>query len=39
VPSFARPMAMLSIERYARENGLTTITPEVMEQARKKIGL
>jgi nucleotide-binding universal stress UspA family protein len=39
VPSFARPMAMLSIERYVRENGLTTITPEVMDQARKKIGL
>jgi nucleotide-binding universal stress UspA family protein len=39
VPSFARPMAMLAIERYAREKGLTTITPEVMNDARKKTGL
>jgi nucleotide-binding universal stress UspA family protein len=39
VPSFARPMAMLAIERYARENGITTITPEVMDGARKKTGL
>jgi nucleotide-binding universal stress UspA family protein len=39
VPAFARPMAMLSIERYARENGILTITPGVMEEARKKFGL
>jgi hypothetical protein len=39
VPSFARPMALLSIERYARESGIGTITPGVMDQARKKFGL
>ena len=39
IPSFARPMAMLGIERYARENGLGTITPEIMAAAREKLGL
>jgi nucleotide-binding universal stress UspA family protein len=39
VPPFARPMAMLGIERYARENGIATITPGVMDEARKKFGL
>jgi nucleotide-binding universal stress UspA family protein len=39
VPSFARPMAVLGIERFARENGLVTITSDVMDEARKKIGL
>jgi nucleotide-binding universal stress UspA family protein len=39
IPSFARPMAMLGIERYAHENGITEITPAVMDEARKKFGL
>jgi nucleotide-binding universal stress UspA family protein len=39
IPAFARPMAMLGIERYARENGIGEITPTVMDEARKKFGL
>ncbi|MBI5588031.1 MAG: PCP reductase family protein [Deltaproteobacteria bacterium] len=39
VPLFARPMARKGIERYARENGYSTITPEVMEEARKASGM
>jgi nucleotide-binding universal stress UspA family protein len=34
IPGFARPMAVLAIERYAKENGITVITPEVMREAR-----
>ena len=38
VPAFARPMAIMAIERYAKEHNITTITPEVMSAAREKIG-
>ena len=38
VPGFARPMAIMAIERYATEHKITTITPEVMSAAREKIG-
>lgn len=38
VPPFARPMAMLGIERYAREHEIVTITPDVMERARRTYG-
>jgi len=38
VPKFAQPMAILAIERYAKEHNITTITPEVMHAAREKIG-
>ncbi len=38
VPGFARPMAIMAIERYAIEHKITTITPEVMSAAREKIG-
>jgi nucleotide-binding universal stress UspA family protein len=38
VPAFARPMAIMAIERYAKEQRITTITPEVMRAAREKIG-
>jgi len=34
IPGFARPMAVLAIERYAREHEIITITPDVMRQAR-----
>jgi nucleotide-binding universal stress UspA family protein len=34
IPSFARPMAVLAIERYAKENGIKIITPDVMKNAR-----
>jgi nucleotide-binding universal stress UspA family protein len=38
VPPFARSMAVLAIERYAREQGTCTITPEIMDRAREKFG-
>ncbi len=38
VPGFARPMAIMAIERYAKEHKIATITPEVMSAAREKIG-
>lgn len=38
VPKFAQPMAILAIERYAKEHNITTITPDVMHAAREKIG-
>jgi hypothetical protein len=34
IPSFARPMAILAIERYAKEKGHRIITPEIMKKAR-----
>jgi len=34
IPGFARPMAILSIERFAKENGIKIITVEVMKNAR-----
>ena len=39
VPKFARPMAIMAIERYAKEHKITTITPEVMNAAREKMGI
>ena len=39
VPKFARPMAVMAIERYAKEHSITTITPEVMTAARENIGI
>ena len=36
IPEFARPMAVLAIERYAREHRITLITPEVMKEARDR---
>jgi nucleotide-binding universal stress UspA family protein len=39
VPPFARSMAILAIERYAREQGKSVITPEIMDLAREKFGL
>jgi nucleotide-binding universal stress UspA family protein len=39
VPKFARPMAVMAIERYAKEHNITTITPEVMTAARENIGV
>jgi nucleotide-binding universal stress UspA family protein len=34
IPTFARPMAVLAIERYATEHGHETITPKIMKKAR-----
>lgn len=39
VPSFARPMAVMAIERFAQENGHTVITTEIMNMAREKLGI
>ena len=39
VPSFVRPMAKTSIEEFARENGHTEITTEVMNSARGNFGM
>ncbi|MEN6609460.1 MAG: universal stress protein [Methanoregulaceae archaeon] len=39
VPGFARPMAILAIERYAKERGISEITPDVMNAAREKLGI
>jgi nucleotide-binding universal stress UspA family protein len=39
IPPFARSMAVLAIERYAREQGTSTVTPEIMDLAREKFGL
>lgn len=39
VPKFARPMAVMAIERYAKEHKISTITPEVMNAAREKMGI
>lgn len=36
IPTFARSMAMLSIERFAKEQGIREITPEVMMKARER---
>ena len=39
VPSFVRPMAKTSIEEFARENGHTEITTEVMDSVRGNFGM
>ena len=39
VPSFVRSMAKTSIEEFARENGHTEITTEVMDTARGDFGM
>ncbi len=35
LPSFARGMVSSGVERYAKENGITLITPEVMQIVRE----
>lgn len=39
VPSFVRGMVKRIYTEYARERGVTTITPEVMDRARTDLGL
>ncbi|RKU32111.1 hypothetical protein C6497_00110 [Candidatus Poribacteria bacterium] len=34
IPAFVRPMAKMGIESFAKDNGHTEITAEVMDQAR-----
>ncbi len=38
VPSFMRPMIQMGVEGYARKNGITTVTPEVMDQSKSDPG-
>ena len=38
IPDFVRPMARKEIERLARERGATTVTAEVMDQAKDLFG-
>lgn len=39
VPSFARGMVKKIYNEYAMERGITEITPEVMNRARRELGL
>jgi hypothetical protein len=39
IPSFIRPMARRSIERFAEDKGYRTITEEVMDEARAVFGM
>ena len=38
VPSFMRPMIEMGVENYARQNGLTEVTPEVMDASKNAMG-
>ena len=38
-PSFVRAMVRRGIEEFAREQGYTEITPEVMDEARARMGM
>jgi nucleotide-binding universal stress UspA family protein len=38
VPTFIRPIAMLAMERYAREKGMDTVTLEVMVEVSRRLG-
>lgn len=38
VPVFLRGMVKKGLERYAREKGLDSITPEIMEDMRSRVG-
>ncbi len=38
LPPLARPMARMAISRYARERGWTTVTPELMDEYRARMG-
>ena len=39
IPTFIRPMARQAIERFAQERGYSTVTAEVMDQARDFMGM
>ena len=38
IPFFVRPAARKKIEKFAKENGATEITPEVYQQAKQQFG-
>lgn len=37
IPGFARGMVVAGVERYARDRGISVITPEVMQEVRGRI--
>lgn len=39
VPSFGRGMAIKRVEQYAKENGYSEITPDVMKEAKEKMAV
>lgn len=39
VPVFVRPMAKMGVEKFARDNGISEITPNVMDEAKAKMGM
>lgn len=39
VPGFIRGMVKISYEKYARDHGITLMTPELMDQAREALGM
>lgn len=39
VPTFVRNMARIGVINFAKDNGIKEITPDVMEQAREKMGM
>ncbi|MEK7880244.1 MAG: PCP reductase family protein [candidate division NC10 bacterium] len=38
LPPIARPMARMALARYARERGVATVTPELMDEYRARAG-
>ncbi len=38
VPPLARPLARIAVSRYARERGVTTVTAELIDEYRARIG-
>jgi hypothetical protein len=38
LPPLARPMARMALSHYARERGVTTVTPELMDEYRTRMG-
>lgn len=39
LPPLAQPMARVALSRYARERGVATVTPELMDEYRARMGL
>lgn len=39
IPSFIRGMVKISYEKYAKDNEITLMTPDLMDQAREALGM
>ena len=39
IPSFAQPMAKMSIMNYAKEKGAKEITLQIMDEVRERVGM